>query len=74
MNRSAKAYAYAVIAAGGAVLAGALISWSSARLSVWLFFLTIIALPSMVKLRLPHIRGTYSLSSLALLYGLPDSV
>ena len=70
MNRSAKVYAYAVIAAGGAVSAATLIQWSSTRLSLWLVFLAITALTSLVKLRLPHIGGTYSLNSLVLFYGL----
>jgi len=70
MNRSAKVYAYSVNAAGSAVVAGALIYWSSSRLSIWLIYLAAITLSSAVKLRLPHISGTYSLRSLALFYGL----
>ena len=70
MNRSARVYAYTVIAAGSAVVAGALVNWSSDPPSIWLVYLTVIVLSSVVKLRLPHISGTYSLSSLVLLYGL----
>jgi len=70
MNRSAKIYAYSVIAAGGAVSAATLLQWSSTRVSVWLAFLAVTALVSLVKLRLPHISGTYSLNSLVLFYGL----
>jgi hypothetical protein len=70
MNRSAKMYACAVIAAGTAVLAVTLNQWSSQAPLVWLVYLGIVVLTSMVKLSLPHISGTYSLNSLVVLYGL----
>src|SRR3989442_7523522 len=70
MKQSAKACAYIVIAAGGIILATTLSQWSSSRFAVCLVFLAVTALTSLVKLRLPHINGTYSLNFLVLLYGL----
>jgi hypothetical protein len=70
MNRSAKVYAHTIIAAGGAVLAGTLLHWPPQQHSVFLVYLAIAVLTSLVKLRLPHIHGTYSINSLVLLYGL----
>ncbi len=70
MTRSAKVYVQAVIAAGGIVLAGAISQWFPTRILEWLAFLGVVALTSLVKLRLPNISGTYSLNSLVLLYGL----
>jgi hypothetical protein len=70
MKQSARLYAYAVITAGGTVLAATLSQWSSSRFAVCLVFLAVTALTSLVKLRLPHINGNYSLNFLVLLYGL----
>jgi len=69
MGRAAKAYIGAVIAVGAFVLAGALssvrdISWS------WALFIALSAIGSVVKLRLPRMEGTYSLSFLFLLFGI----
>src|SRR5271157_4092154 len=69
MSRSAKTYIYAVIGAGGCVLAWSGLTWSHADPLLWALFSALAILASVVKLRLPGMEGTYSLNFLFLLYG-----
>jgi hypothetical protein len=70
MGKAAKCYIYSVIAAGGCVLAVALMNWSSPDFPLWAIYLLLAVLASAVKLRLPGMDGTYSLNFLFLLYGI----
>src|SRR5581483_3750393 len=78
MPKSAKVYIYGVIAVGTALLAGSLATWAPQRLSTsWLLYLALAMLASSLKVRLPSLTRTYSLSFLFLLFGvgrytLPD--
>jgi hypothetical protein len=58
-----------VIAAGALVLAAELAHWTPAAPGSWMVYVALAALASTVNLRLPGIEGTWSLSSLFLLYG-----
>ena len=69
MPKTAKAYIYSVIVAGGCVLALALANWSSPNLLPFAIYLALTVVSSVVKLRLPGMDGTYSLGFLLLLYG-----
>jgi hypothetical protein len=69
MGRGAKAYISTVIGAGALVLAYALSTWPSAVPGPWIIYTALAVLASVVKLRLPGMSGTYSLSFLCLLYG-----
>ncbi len=70
MGNAAKFYIYSVIAAGGCLLAVALANWSSPDRLLWAVYLLAAVLASAVKLKLPGMDGTYSLSFLFLLYGI----
>jgi hypothetical protein len=70
MGRGAKAYIFAVIAAGFLVLTCALATWSPVVPRPWMIYAALTVLASVVKLRLPGMDGTYSLSFLFLLYGM----
>ena len=69
MPRSAKLYIFGVIAVGTALLAASVATWSPRHLSGWLVYLALATLASALKLRLPGLTRTYSLSFLFLLYG-----
>jgi hypothetical protein len=69
MGRMAKGYIYSVIAAGGLVLAASLANWSSLDPRLWTIYLMLAMIAAVVKLRLPGMDGTFSLSFLFLLYG-----
>jgi hypothetical protein len=70
MRRTAKTYIFGVIAAGGLVLAFGLTNSAPADLWSWTIYIALAILASVVRLRLPGMDGTYSLSFLFLLYGL----
>ena len=69
MERFAKTYIYGVIGAGGLVLACSLAGGSQTAPWVWAVFTALAVLASAVKLRLPGMEGTWSLSFLFLFYG-----
>ena len=70
MERATKIYIYSVIGAGALLLASSLTSWSpAADLWLWALYVALAVVASVVKLRLPGMEGTYSLSFLFLLYG-----
>jgi hypothetical protein len=69
MPRSAKFYIFGVIAVGTALLAGSLVRWAPQPLSSWLLYLALTMLASSLKVRLPGLTRTYSLSFLFLLFG-----
>jgi hypothetical protein len=69
MPKSAKLYIYGVIAVGTALFAGSVATWSPRHLPGWLLYLALATLASSLKLRLPGLTRTYSLSFLFLLYG-----
>jgi len=70
MPRSAKFYVRGVIVSGLAVFAGSLIAWPPSNLAAWLVYLVLAMLASVVKLRLPGLTRTYSLSFLFILFGI----
>ncbi|MFN0172638.1 MAG: hypothetical protein ACKV22_40175 [Bryobacteraceae bacterium] len=70
MTVAAKSYIFGVVAAGTTVLALALANWSSPDLIRCLTYLLFSVAASLVKLNLPGMRGTYSLSFLLLLFGI----
>jgi hypothetical protein len=70
MPKSAKAYIYGVIAVGVSLFAGSLNNWPPQRISTWLLYLVLTMLASSLKLRLPGLTRTYSLSFLFLLFGI----
>lgn len=70
MPKSAKLYIYGVIAVGTALFAVSMASMAPQRLSDWLLYLALAMLASSLKLRLPGLTRTYSLSFLFLLYGI----
>lgn len=70
MPKSAKIYIFGVIAVGTALLAGPVASWSPHLSSDWLLYLALAMLASSLKVRLPGLTRTYSLSFLFLLYGI----
>jgi hypothetical protein len=69
MTPSAKTYIFGVIGTGGLMLAYALAGWSPTLSGSWVIFTVLAILTSAIKLRLPGVEGTYSLSFLFLLYG-----
>lgn len=70
MPTRVKLYIYGVVAAGAAILASSLMTWSSPRTSVLVVFTVLVMLASAIKLRLPALQGTYSLSFPLLLFGI----
>ena len=70
MTTLTKSYIYAVIAAGATVLATSLLEWNSSASLVWLGYLLLASLAAPVKLRLPGMNGTYSLSFPFILFGI----
>ena len=66
----AKGYLFGIIAAGTSLLAWSLANWSSPHLTPWVIYLVLSVVASMVRLKLPGMRGTYSLSFLLLLFGI----
>src|SRR5579883_2421747 len=70
MPKSAKFYIYGVIAVGTALFTGSLATWAPQRPSNWLLYLALAMLASSLKLRLPGLTRTYSLSFLFLLFGI----
>ena len=69
VERGTKIYIFAVIGAGAVVLTNALLKWPATVPGPWIIYAALTVLASVVKLRLPGMRGTYSLSFLCLLYG-----
>src|SRR5690349_25148581 len=69
MPKSAKYYIHGVIAVGTALLAVSVATWSPRHLSGWLLYLALATLASTLKLRLPGLTRTYSLSFLFILFG-----
>jgi hypothetical protein len=69
MTRTAKTYIYGVIGAGGLVFAWSLINRPPADPWLWALYTALAVLASIVKVRLPGMDATYSLSFLCLLYG-----
>ncbi len=69
MGRATKTYIYAVIGAAGLMLACSLADWFPAEPGQLAIYLALVVLASMVRLRLPGMDGTYSLSFLLILYG-----
>jgi MASE9 protein len=70
MSTAAKIYVSSVIAMGGAVLLLALSQWSSANPVHFFIFLALAMGASLIKLRLPGVDGTYSLSFFFVLIGI----
>jgi hypothetical protein len=69
MERAAKTYIYAVIGAGGLVLAWSLANCSPDTPWLWAIYTALTVLASVAKLRLPGMERTFSLNFLFLLYG-----
>ena len=70
METSAKVYIYSVIASGACVVAAATLHQSWPDPLLWAIYVLLAVVASAVKLRLPGMDGTYSLSFLFLLYGI----
>ena len=66
----AKLYVGAVIAAGAMVLGAALYNWSAIDPVLFLIYFGLTILGSALKMRLPGISGTYSLTFVSILIGL----
>jgi hypothetical protein len=69
MGREAKTYIYAVIGAGGLVLAWSLANCLPDVPWLWAIYTALTMLASVAKLRLPGMERTFSLNFLFLLYG-----
>ena len=69
MPKRAKPYIVALLAAGAASLSASVMNGFSPHLSIWAPYLVLVVVASLVKLRLPGLMGTYSLSSLCFLLG-----
>src|SRR5437870_3963516 len=65
----ARLYAWGVVAAGAAVLAAAMASWTPGRPSLLFLYLMLTILVSWLKLRLPGLEGTFSVNFVVLLFG-----
>ena len=72
MPRKATIYAYSVIVVGMAVLLGALWRWQSPDMPRFLAYLGLACLGGMLKVRIPGMEGTYSLSFLFALLSVLD--
>ncbi|MBI4873895.1 MAG: hypothetical protein HY822_04590 [Acidobacteria bacterium] len=72
MPNKAKLYISCVIAAGALTLVAALYQWESAGLPRFLSYLLLAILAATLKVRLPGITGTFSLSFLFVLIGVAD--
>lgn len=69
MPTRAKIYIGAVFVAGAASLSASVMNGFSPRFSIWALYLVFAIVASLVKLRLPGLMGTYSLSCLCFLFG-----
>ena len=69
MSTNAKSYVAAMIAAGVFVLGAALLSWPAIDPVLFSVYLGLTILASAIKMRLPGITGTYSLSFVSILVG-----
>ena len=70
MPRRAQLYIGGLVATGASVLVASLANWSSPHPITPVAYLTLAVLASLLKLRLPGIQATYSLSFLFLLFGI----
>jgi hypothetical protein len=70
MNRLTKSYIAAVVAAGAAVMASTYSQWGLPHSAGWLLYVALAAAAAPVKLRLPGMNGTYSLSFPFILFGI----
>lgn len=70
MPRSARHYAWSVIASGGMVFAAAMWNWASPNPRRFFIYLALALVASIWKFRLPKIPGTYSASFLLTLVGI----
>jgi hypothetical protein len=70
MSTTLKAYVSGVIGAGAIVLVPALLRWTSPHPRRFLLYLVLAILASMLKMRLPGIDGTYSVSFIFILIGI----
>ena len=72
MPRKATIYVYSVVVVGMAVLLGALYRWQTPDMPRFLAYLGLASLGGMLKVRLPGMEGTYSLSFLFALLSVLD--
>jgi len=70
MSTKLKAYISGVIAAGALILAPALLHWTSPHPRRFLLYVVLAILAAMLKMRLPGIDGTYSVSFIFILIGI----
>jgi hypothetical protein len=70
MSTTLKAYVSGVIGAGAIVLVSAMLHWTSPHPRRFLLYLALAMLASLVKMRLPGIDGTYSISFIFILMGI----
>src|SRR5260370_16529257 len=72
MSLAAKVYAYSVIGIGGVILVASLPNGLADQPVSFLIYFTLSVVASMLKFRLPGIEGTYSVSFLFTLIGIPE--
>src|SRR5271157_1656641 len=70
MSTTLKAYVSGVIVAGAIALVPALLHWNTPHPRRFLLYLVLAMLASMLKMRLPGIDGTYSVSFMFILMGI----
>lgn len=70
MTTKAKLYIYGVIAVGIGVISASLGTWTAANPAIWISYVVLAGLASIVKLRLPGLEGTYSLGFLFSMFGI----
>ena len=72
MSTKAKWYAYSLIASGGLAFGLALWNWASPNPLRFIIYFTLALIASTLKVRLPRITGTYSVSFLFTLVGIVE--
>ena len=72
MSAKAKWYAYSLIASGSLVFGIALWNWASPNSPHFIIYFTLALIASMLKVRIPRITGTYSVSFLFTLVGIVE--
>ena len=70
MNRAAQVYIAGVIAAAVGVFARALMFWHCSKPDAYACYVIVLMAISVLKLRLPRMRGTYSFGSLGGVFGI----
>lgn len=70
MTTKAALYIYGVIAVGIAIITASLGNWTAANPTIWVSYVVLAGIASIIKLRLPGLEGTYSLGFLFSMFGI----